>query len=159
MRGQAAEVMVYWAALPGGGQAAAPCAEAPEPGAGSIVDRRTWRRPLRRAQGTELVAGPNHVTLGGRPAAYVEVVVREDRGCDRGYFFTWRDQNWGALWGGTEPGDRIRVWIVDADGRRLFFVGETKEGFNHPLRPPPSKRQLQRVEREITGIVHSIRFD
>jgi Tol biopolymer transport system component len=158
VRGQAAEVMIYWAALPGGGQAAAPCAELLSPAlARSSID--DVASAVAKAQGTELVAGPNHVTLGGRPAAYVEVVVREDRGCDRGYFFTWRDQNWGALWGGTEPGDRIRVWIVDADGRRLFFVGETKEGFNHPLRPPPSKRQLQRVEREITGIVHSIRFD
>ena len=114
---------------------------------------------LAKAPGSELVEAPARVTLGGRPARHVELVVRENRGCDPGFFFTWPDQNWGALWGGTEPGDRIRVWIVDVDGKRLFFVAEAKEGFNHPLRPPPSKAELQRARREIEKIVESIRFE
>ena len=53
---------------------------------------------------------------------------------------------------GQEVGDTIRVWIVDADGTRLFFEAETREraGFKY------DRRQL---EQEIQGIVDSIRFD
>jgi TolB protein len=157
VRGQAAEVMIYWTALPGGRQVA-PCSQLLSPAlARSSID--DLAATLAKAPGSELVEAPTRVTLGGRPARYVELVVREDRGCNPGFFFTWRDQMWGALWGGTEPGDRIRAWIVGVDGRRLFFVAETKEGFNHPLRPPPSKSDLQRVGREITKIVESIRFE
>jgi TolB protein len=158
VRGQAAEVMIYWAALPGGGQAAAPCAKLLSTAlARSSID--DLAATLARAPGSELVEAPRRVTLGGRPARYVELVVREDRGCNPGFFFTWRDGWGGALWGGTEPGDRIRAWIVEVDGRRLFVVAETKEGFNHPLRPPPSKPELQRAGREISKIVESIRFE
>lgn len=157
MRGQAAEVMIYWTAFPGGGQVAA-CSKLLSPAlARSSID--DVAAALAKAEASELVAGPTRVSLGGRPARYVELVAREDRGCDPGFFFTWRDQMVGALWGGTEPGDRIRVWIVDVEGRRLFFVAETKKGFNHPLRPPPPKSDLQRVGREITKIVESIRFE
>ena len=157
VRGQAAEVMIYWTAFPGGGPVT-PCSE--------LLSTALARSPiddlaatLANAPGSQLVEAPTRVTLGGRPARYVELVVREDRGCNPGFFFTWRDQMWGALWGGTEPGDRIRAWIVEADGRRLFFVAETKEGFNHPLREPPSKPELQRVRREISTIIQSIRFE
>jgi hypothetical protein len=149
--------MSYWTAFPGGGQIA-PCSKLLSPAlARSSID--DVAAVVGKADGTELVAGPKRVTLGGRPARYVELVIREDRGCDRGFFFTWRDEIHGALWGGTEPGERIRTWIVEVDRTRLFFVAETKEGFNHPLRPPPSKSELQRVGREITKIVRSIRFE
>ena len=59
---------------------------------------------------------------------------------------------WGPFWARTEVGDTIRVWIVDADGTRLFFEAETREraGFKY------DRRQL---EQEIQGIVDSIRFD
>jgi hypothetical protein len=158
VRGQAAEVMIYWAALPGGGKAAEPCSRLLNPTlARSSMD--DLAATLARAPGTELVEAPTRVTFGGRPARYVELVVRENRGCNPGYFFTWPDHLAGALWGRTEPGERIRVWLVDVEGTRLFFVAETKEGFNHPMRPPPSKRQLQSVRREISKIIESIRFD
>jgi TolB protein len=157
VRGQAAEVMIYWTAFPGGRQVA-PCTRLLSPAlARSSID--DLAATLAKAPGSELVEAPTRVTLGGRPARYVELVVREDRGCNPGFFFTWRDRMSGALWGGTEPGDRIRVWIVEVDGRRLFFVAETKEGFNHPLREPPSKPELQRARREISKIVQSVRFE
>jgi Tol biopolymer transport system component len=157
VRGQAAEVMIYWTALRGNGPVS-PCAKLLSPSlARSSID--DVAPVVAKAPGTELVAGPTRVTLGGYPARYVELVVHESRGCDPGFLFTWRDHWAGALWGGTERGDRIRAWIVDVNGRRLFFVAETKEGFNHPLRPPPSKPDLQRAGRDVTKIVESIRFD
>ena len=42
------------------------------------------------APGTELVTGPTDVTVGGHAAKHVVLTVREDLGCDPGYFFTWQ---------------------------------------------------------------------
>jgi len=156
VRGQSAEVVIYWTAFPGGGQVA-PCSKLLSPDRGRSID--DLAAVFSRAPGTELVAGPTHVTVGGRTARRLELVVREDLGCQPGYFFAWREPWGGSFWGGTEEGDRIRAWIVDVDGKRLVFVAETKEGFNHPLRPPPPKAVLQRVAREIAKIVESIRFE
>jgi Tol biopolymer transport system component len=155
VRGQAAEVVVYWTAFPGGGQVA-PCSKLLNRERGRSID--DLAAVFSKAPGTELVAGPTHATVGGRPARRLELVVREDLGCQPGYLFAWREPTWASFWG-TEEGDRIRAWIVDVDGRRLVFVAETKEGFNHPLRPPPSKLELQRAGREIQKIIDSIRFD
>jgi hypothetical protein len=85
--------------------------------------------------------------LGGYPAKHVVVTVREDAGCDPGYFFTWPDVRWGALWSATGVGDTIRVWIVDVGSTRLFIEAETTEQADSDL------------EREIQQIVGSIRFD
>ena len=41
------------------------------------------------APGTELVTGPSDVTVGGRAAKHVVLTVREDVGCDPGFFYTW----------------------------------------------------------------------
>ena len=53
------------------------------------------------APGTELVVGPSDVTVGGRAAKHVELIVREHRGCDPGFFYTWRD-----VFGGPAPCSR-----------------------------------------------------
>ena len=50
------------------------------------------------------------------------------------------------MWTDTDVGDTIRVWIVDVHGTRLFIEAETKQGAGV-------------VEREITKIVRSIRFE
>jgi hypothetical protein len=111
-----------------------------------------------RAPGTELIEGPRRVILGGRPAMHVVLTVRRDRGCDPGYFFTWRaPECWGACWLDTGVGDTIRVWIVRARGRLLFIEAETK---------PPDQRyssmsraEAQKLEQEIAKIIGSIHFD
>jgi Tol biopolymer transport system component len=99
-----------------------------------------------KAPGTELVAGPSDVTVGGLPAKHVVLTVREKNGCDPGFFFSWEDQDVGALWPHTVVGVTIDVWIVDVDGTRLFIEAETT-------------RQADRdLQREIRQIVGSIRF-
>jgi hypothetical protein len=85
--------------------------------------------------------------VGGRPAKHVVLTVREDVGCDPGFFYTWRDVYGGALWPTTGVGDTIRVWIVDVDGTRLFIAAETTEAATDGL------------EKEIQQIIRSIRFE
>jgi hypothetical protein len=51
------------------------------------------------------------------------------------------------MWVTSDPGDTIRVWIVDVDGTLLFIGAETREDATPAL------------EREIEGIVGSIRFE
>ena len=137
--------MIFWAGLHGGGEAT-PC----EKILSSTADRSRadLAAAVARAPGTKLLGGPRRVTVGGRPAMRVVVRVQEDLGCDPGYFFTWPHDparfNWGAFWPGTDPGDSIRVWIVDVGGKRLFFEAVTKPGHG--------------VEQEIGAIIRSIRF-
>jgi hypothetical protein len=96
------------------------------------------------APGTQLMAGPADVRLDGRATKYIVLAVREDRGCDPGFFFTWRDRQGGAMWSATEPGDTIRVWIVDLDGTRLFIAGGTK-----PDAGPELEQEIEQIVRSI----------
>ena len=98
---------------------------------------------MSRAPGTKLVKGPSDVSVGGRPAKHVVLTVRENVGCDPGFFYTWRPQRLGAFWLTTGVGDTIRVWIVVVNGKRLFLAAATKAGG---------------LEKEIQQIVESIRF-
>ena len=59
------------------------------------------------AEGTQLVAAPTDVTVGGYPAKHVEVVVRADAGCDPGFFYNWKAQTGGSLWVRSQLGDTI----------------------------------------------------
>jgi hypothetical protein len=77
----------------------------------------------------------------------VVVIVREDLGCDPGFFYNWKAKLVDALWTETKPGDTIRVWIVEVDGALLFIAGETKPDAGSG------------VEQEIRQIIGSIRFD
>ena len=99
------------------------------------------------APGIEVVSGPSDVTVGGRAAQHVVLVVLKDLGCDPGYFYTWRDRTTGALWPSTNVGDTIRVWIVEVRGTLLFIEAETTTQANAQL------------EHEIERIVGSIRFE
>jgi hypothetical protein len=143
---QGAEAVVFWTTFPDGVYAY-PCAHlllVSDPIGPSAADLAT---AVSVARGTELVAGPADVTVGGRGAKHVVLTVREDAGCDPGYFFAWRDDFGGAFWVETDVGDTIRVWIVDFDGKRLVIEAETNKDANSAL------------EREIQQIVESIRFD
>ena len=83
---------------------------------------------------------------GGQPAKHVVLTVREDLGCDPGFFYTWQDEMWGPFWAETTPGTTIRVWIVEVEGTRLFIEAETAGAGSE-------------LEQEIRQIVDSIRFD
>ncbi len=97
--------------------------------------------------GTELVAGPTEATVGGLPAEYIEFIVRDDVGCDPGFFFTYPIVWGGPLWPETVPGDTIRVWIVDL-GRARFFI----EGATHEAAGPE-------LDLELHQMVDSIQFE
>ena len=141
---QDAEAIIYWTSFPNGDYAD-PCADVLAPSIGRSA--AALAAAVSTAPGTKLVSGPSDVTLGGRPAKHVVLTVREDVGCDPGFFYTWQDEMWGPFWGGTNVGDTIRVWIVDVDGTRLFIEAET------------TKQAGSDLEQEIQQIVESIRFD
>jgi hypothetical protein len=94
--------------------------------------------------------------VGGRAAKHVVVIVRNDVGCDPGFFYNWKAQTGGALWVRTELGDTIRMWIVEVDGTLLFIAGET----HRDVRPGEALTEAgqARIEEEIQQIVDSIRF-
>ena len=155
--GQSAEAAVFWAGFRDGGQAV-PCARV----LGSAVGGSTadLAAAVARAPGTKLVSGPTSVTVGGFPAQHVVLTVREDLGCEPGYFFSWRPRNvcWGACWTtDSSVGNTIRIWIVDVGGTRLFFDAETRTRptSTGEVAPP---RVYRKVEQEIAEIIGSIRF-
>jgi hypothetical protein len=138
--GQDAEAIIFWKTLPSD-ENADPCVTLP---GASAADSAA---AVASAPGTELVAGPSDVTVGGRAAKHVVVRVREDVGCDPGFFFTWTPPDGGAFWLDTLPGDTIRVWIVDVDGTHFVIEAETR-----PNAGPE-------VEQEIQEFIESIRFE
>jgi hypothetical protein len=136
--------VIYWTSFPDGDYAD-PCARLLSPLVGpSVADLAAAVSP---APGTKLVKGLSDATLGGHSAKHVVLTVRENVGCDPGFFYTWRDIEGGALWPTTGVGDTIRVWIVDVDRTRLFIAAETTEQASSDL------------EQEVQQIVESIRFD
>lgn len=141
---QGAEALIFWSKYPEGAHASA-CASLPlwpEPSSSGDLAAAVANLP-----GIELVSGPSDVIVGGLEAKHVELIVREDVGCDPGFFYNWRAKMGGALWDRNNLGDTINVWIVDVRGTRLFIAGET-----HP-------DALSYVAEEIQEIVDSIRFD
>ena len=162
VRGQAAEAGIFWTAFPDGGEAA-PCGPLlNQDFGGSTVDLAT---AMTKAPGIGIVQRPVRATVGGRPATHVVLRVRKDRGCDPGYFFTWKpsgreglrdDQCWGACWMGADVGDTFRVWIVDVDGKRLVLaarMARIEPGMALHLRADWLK-----TEREIASVIRSVRF-
>jgi hypothetical protein len=141
---QGAEAIVSWTSFPDGDYAD-PCDRLLSPPVGSSA--ADLAAAVSTAPGTELLTGPSNVTLGGRPVKHVALTVRENVGCNPGFFYTWRAGYGGANWLKTGVGDTIRVWIVDVHGTRLFIEAETTKGYGFGL------------EREVQQIVESIRFE
>ena len=140
---QSAEAVVFWTSFPDGDYAD-PCANLLSPPVGSSA--ADLAAAVATAPGTELVTGPSDVTVGGHPAKHVVLTVREDVGCDPGFFYTWHSECLGPCWMETNVGNTIRVWIVDVDGTRLFIEAETTG-------------QGSDLEQELQQIVESIRFE
>jgi hypothetical protein len=152
---QEAEAVVFWTSFPDGDHTD-PCAQVLSPQIGpSAAD---LAGAVATAPGTELVTGPSDVSIGGHPAKHVVLTVREDVGCDPGYFYTWNAVGtMGPLWVETDVGDTIRVWIIDVNGARLFIEAETTTealSYLENFKRPPLI-----LEQEIQRIVESIRFD
>ena len=126
---QAAEGIIYWSTFPGGdyadyyGHEARPCTRLLSPPVGSSVSDLT--AAVSTAPGIRLLSGPSDLAVGGYPAQHVELAVREDVGCDPGFFYAWRDVYGGALWTTTPVGTSLNLWIVDVDGTRFFISAAT----------------------------------
>ncbi len=126
IRGQAAEEVIYWAGVQGR-STVTPCAKLLPSAADR--SRADLAAAMASAPGTTLAGGPSLTKVGGRPATRVVLRVKEELGCQPGFFFTWpHSECWGACWLRTDVGDSIAVWIVDVGGKRLFFVAVTKPG-------------------------------
>jgi hypothetical protein len=140
---QAAEAIIYWTTIPG--DYANPCIDV----FGMPFPRSVPQlaNAVSTAPGTELVTGPADVTVGGRRAKHVQLVVRDDVGCDPGYFFIWHDMEAGALWPATEAGHTISAWVVDTRETPIVIGAVTTD------------RATAQLDEEIGMIVRSIRFD
>jgi hypothetical protein len=141
---QDAEGIIYWTSFPDGDYAD-PCARLLPPSTGASAAKLATA--VSRAPGTKLVKGPTDVTLGGRPAKHVVLTIRENVGCNPGFFYTWRAVDGGTLWTKTGVGNTIRVWIVTVNGTRLFIAAMTNGNATPDLK------------KEIHQVVESIRFD
>jgi hypothetical protein len=142
---QAAEAMILWTTHPDGHRTV-PCRELLDdvgPSVGDLAD--TWST----APGTELIQAPARSRVGGLGATYFAVRIRElvADSCAPGFYYSWMDVGGGAFWGGVEPGDNIRVWIVDVAEKRLVIEAAT-----HPDAPPA-------IVGEIETIVGSLQFE
>jgi hypothetical protein len=159
--GQRAEAVVFWTTFPGGVNTG-PChLLMSQPLAADLA------AVMATARGTELVTGPLDVTLGGHEAKHLVLTVREDVGCDPGYFFTWPDECWGTCWIATEVGDKIGVWVVEVDGKQLVIETETTRQGVYVLDGDGTRRFVEEttelsdaeLEQEVQQIVESIRFE
>jgi hypothetical protein len=115
---QGAEAIVFWTPIPEGTNARA-C------GFWQPV-RHGTAEAIAGAPGVDVVSGPSEVVVGGHAAHHVTVRVREDAGCDPGYFYSWKAQTSGASWEKSMIGDTIEVWIVEIGRTGLFIAAETR---------------------------------
>ncbi len=145
--------LLFWNPSPDGIYAD-PCAQiTSEPVGPSAADLAA---AMSTVPGTDLVSGASDVTVGGYPAKLLVLSVREDLPCTASSYNLW----WYDVGAGDDcassgacgryvstPGDTIRIWIVDVDGVRVVFEGETDKGAGAT------------AEQTIQDIVASIRFE
>jgi hypothetical protein len=139
---QRAEAIIYWTSFPHGDYAD-PCTDLLTPSIGRSA--AALAAAVATAPGTKLVKGPSNVTLGGHPAKHVVLTVRENVGCDPGFFYGWPNYRLGGAFWHMNAGDTMQVWIVNMNGTRLFIAAATNV-------------HSGRLNKEIQQIVDSIRF-
>lgn len=154
---QGAEAVISWAQYPGG-RSAGMCAYLASrslvpPSDDDIVQGiHILSGPelvtaMSEVPGTDLVMGPVDVAVGGLPARHLVLYLREDVGCDPGFFFTYPNLHEGALWPETVPGDTIRVWVIEVDDAIVVFEGRTHADAGPGL------------EQQVEEIIDSIQFE
>lgn len=142
---QAAEALVYWTRYPDG--RLDPCLDVlTPPPSFELPPVADLAAVMGATPGAELLAGPTAVTVGGRPATRVVLQIREDLGCDPGFFFGWEETQGGALWGDTTP-EQVNAWIVD-DGSASIVIGSVA-----------SRDASPELMQEVLDIVDTIRFE
>ena len=150
---QGAEAMILWTTFPGSGHAR-PCLLDP-----GTTSAEGLAGAMATAPGVEVVSGPSDATVSGHPGKYVALTVVPlldgfvgpdpdwEPGCDPAYFFGWEPHDGGAFWASTDPGDTIKVWVVEVGGKLLVIEAETKPDAGDA------------VEGDIQAIIDSIRFE
>lgn len=88
--------------------------------------------------GTELVSGPSEVSVGERATEHVVLTANKDVGCDPGFSYTWPKMTGGKVWEGTEVGDTVRAWIVNADEKLPFIEGDTHQDTGSEVETDPA---------------------
>ena len=96
----------------------------------------------------ELLAGPEPFTIAGKPAQMVMVRMPDPLPCPNDQFYLWYDTTIrdNARYA-SAAGNTVRVWIIEADGKRIQLDGE------YSTSSPPE------VGDELWAIVNSIQFD
>ena len=96
--------------------------------------------------GVDVLTPPTDVTVGGFPAQYVVIRVRDDIPCAAGAFRMWYDlpaENEDPRFA-TAAGQTNRIWILDMDGSHLWIEAETYEGAD-----PDLAEEVQRIVESI----------
>jgi hypothetical protein len=135
---------IFWDDAPVG-VFADPCAGVEGPDLGTSMDGLA--AAVAELPGTDLVSGPESLTVGGKPARNVVITVREDVGCAAEQFEMWWAPGPDMARYATALGSTYRVWIVDVDGAIVWIDGETFKGAG----PGPNT--------ELQQIVESIKFE
>ena len=123
-----------------------PCSSTKAPPAGpSAAD---MANAIAGMSSVELVAGPEPFTIGGKPAQMVMVRMPDPLPCPNDQFYLWYDttSSKNARYA-SAAGNTVRVWIIEADGKRIQLDGEYEAG-------APAA-----VDEELWAIVNSIQFD
>ena len=99
--------------------------------------------------GIDVVTPPTAVTVGGKPAQFVAIKIRDDIACQpQNQFYLWYDSIYeGEARYATQKGQVIRAWITDVDGKRVQIDGETFKGAG----PGPGQ--------ELQQVIDSIQFE
>jgi hypothetical protein len=123
-----------------------PCTQTKAPVAGpSAAD---MANAIAGMPSVELVSGPEAVTIGGKSAQHVVVRFPDELPCPASEYYIWYDTTIsGNARYVSNPGNTIRVWIIEVDGKRVQLDGESNPG------APPE------VDTELNAIVNSIQFD
>jgi hypothetical protein len=140
---QGADAIVFWTTV-WRSKCAVACGQWWGSPVGSVAD---WAREASKQRGTELVAGPVAVTVGGYAAQHVVFTVRKDVACNPGFFHRWKVVEQGPFWSSTEVGDTVRIWLVKVGDTVLYIEGDTHEHAG------------AKVKREVDEIVASMVFD
>ena len=135
---------IFWSTQTPVGVFTDPCAYVKGPPLASAADLAAAVASL---PGIDVVSGPTDVTVDGHPAKHVVITIREDIGCRPEQFNLWYAPRADLARYASELGSTIRVWIVDVNGKLVWFDGETYKGAG----PEPGQ--------QIQQIVDSIQFE
>jgi hypothetical protein len=101
---------------------------------------------MANAPGMEILAGPTRTSVDGRSAIHLVIRVTDDAGCDPGFFYSWPWWLGGSFWNETVPGDTVRVWVVDLDGKPLVLIAASHASADDS------------VERDVAQMVDGLRI-